>query len=114
MKSMYRKLNQKYFGSELVIDEKLDYEFARIPHFYYNFYVYKYATGFSAATALAEKIQNEGEEAAADYLGFLKAGGSDYPLNILKNAGVDMEKSAALENAAQKFDKYLNELKDLI
>lgn len=114
MKSMYRKLNKKYFGSELVIDEKLDYEWARIPHFYYNFYVYKYATGFSAATALAEKIQNEGQKAAADYLGFLKAGGSDYPLNILKNAGVDMEKSTAVENAAQKFDKYLKELKDLI
>lgn len=114
MKSMYRKLNKKYFGEALVIDEKLDYEWARIPHFYYNFYVYKYATGYSAAAALAEKIQNEGPEAAANYLEFLKAGGSDYPLNILKKAGVDMEKPDAIENSAAKFKKYLNELQELI
>ncbi|MFW5961395.1 MAG: oligoendopeptidase F [bacterium] len=114
MKSMYRKLNEKYFGEALVIDEKLDYEWARIPHFYYNFYVYKYATGYSAAAALAEKIQNEGPEAAADYLEFLKAGGSDYPLNILKKAGVDMEKPDAIENSAAKFKKYLNKLQELI
>ena len=114
MKVMYRNLNQKYFGKELVIDEKLDYEWARIPHFYYNFYVYKYATGYSAATALAEKIQNEGAETAADYLEFLKAGGSDYPLNILRKAGVDMEKSYAIENAALKFKKYLKQLKELM
>lgn len=114
MKNIYRSLNQKYFGEELVIDEKLDYEWARIPHFYYNFYVYKYATGYSAATALAEKIQNGGAEAAADYLEFLKAGGSDYPLNILKKAGVDMKKSDAIENAVNKFNHYLKELKELI
>ncbi|SIQ08289.1 oligoendopeptidase F [Halanaerobium kushneri] len=114
MKEMYRKLNQKYFGKTLVIDEKLDYEWARIPHFYYNFYVYKYATGYSAAAALAEKIQTEGAEAAADYLEFLKAGGSDYPLNILRKAGVDMEKSDAIENAAAKFKKYLKQLQKLI
>ena len=114
MKSMYRKLNKKYFGDALVIDDKLDYEWARIPHFYYNFYVYKYATGYSAAAALAEKIQTEGAEAAADYLEFLKAGGSDYPLNILKKAGVDMEKPDAIENSAAKFKKYLNKLQELL
>jgi len=114
MKSMYRKLNEKYFGKALVIDEKLDYEWARIPHFYYNFYVYKYATGYSAAAALAEKIQTEGAKAAADYLEFLKAGGSDYPLNILKKAGVDMEKPDAIENSAAKFKKYLNKLQELL
>ncbi|MGP3777420.1 oligoendopeptidase F [Halanaerobium saccharolyticum] len=114
MKGMYRNLNQKYFGEALVIDEKLDYEWARIPHFYYNFYVYKYATGYSAAAALAEKIQTEGPEAAANYLEFLKAGGSDYPLNILKKAGVDMEKSTAIENAAAKFKKYLKQLQELV
>ena len=114
LKSRYRKLNQKYFGSALIIDEQLDYEWARIPHFYYNFYVYKYATGYSAAAALAEKIQNEGSDAAANYLEFLKAGGSDYPLNILKSAGVDMEKSTAIENAAAKFKKYLKQLQQLI
>ncbi len=114
MKKMYRNLNQKYFGESLVIDDQLDYEWARIPHFYYNFYVYKYATGYSAAAALAEKIQTEGAAAAADYLEFLKAGGSDYPLNILKQAGVDMEKSDAIENAAAKFKKYLKQLQELI
>ncbi|TDO71621.1 oligopeptidase F [Halanaerobium saccharolyticum] len=114
MKTMYRKLNQKYFGEVLVIDQKLDYEWARIPHFYYNFYVYKYATGYSAAAALADKIQNEGPETAANYLEFLKAGGSDYPLNILRKAGVDMEKSDAIENAAAKFNKYLKQLQELI
>jgi oligoendopeptidase F len=114
MKGMYRNLNQKYFGKSLVIDKKLDYEWARIPHFYYNFYVYKYATGYSAAAALAEKIQTEGAEAAANYLEFLKAGGSDYPLNILRKAGVDMEKSAAIENAAAKFKKYLKQLQELV
>ncbi|MFP4198676.1 MAG: oligoendopeptidase F [Halanaerobium sp.] len=114
MKGMYRKLNQKYFGQVLVIDDKLDYEWARIPHFYYNFYVYKYATGYSAAAALAQKIQSEGAEAAADYLEFLKAGGSDYPLNILKRAGVDMEKADAIEDAASKFKKYLKQLQELI
>jgi len=114
MKGMYRKLNKKYLGNTLVIDDKLDYEWARIPHFYYNFYVYKYATGYSAAAALAEKIQTQGPNAAAKYLEFLKAGGSDYPLNILKNAGVDMEKSQPIENAAAKFKNYLKQLQELL
>ena len=114
MKIMYKKLNRKYFGESLVIDEKLNYEWARIPHFYYNFYVYKYATGYSAAAALAGKIQNDGPDAAAKYLEFLKAGGSDYPLNILKNAGVDMEKAQPIENATAKFKNYLKQLQELI
>ncbi|ADO77129.1 oligoendopeptidase F [Halanaerobium praevalens] len=114
LKTMYRKLNKKYFGKALVIDQELDYEWARIPHFYYNFYVYKYATGYSAAAALAEKIKNQGPEAAANYLEFLKAGGSDYPLNILKKAGVNMEKPAVIENSTAKFKKYLKQLQDLI
>jgi oligoendopeptidase F len=114
LKKSYRELNKKYFGSKLVIDEKLDYEWARIPHFYYNFYVYKYATGFSAAASLADKIENEGLKAAESYLDFLKAGGSDYPLNILRTAGVDMEKPTAIENAVQKFKRYLKQLKELL
>lgn len=114
MQKKYNKLNRKYFGKQLVIDKKLDYEWARIPHFYYNFYVYKYATGYSAATALAENIKNEGRKAADRYLDFLKAGGSDYPLNILKNAGVNMEKPLVIENAVDKFSRYLAKLKDLI
>ncbi|ADQ14738.1 oligoendopeptidase F [Halanaerobium hydrogeniformans] len=114
MQQKYNNLNKKYFGDQLAIDKKLDYEWARIPHFYYNFYVYKYATGYSAATALAEKIKNEGGEAAERYLDFLRAGGSDYPLNILKNAGVNMEKPLVIENAVDKFSRYLKKLKDLI
>lgn len=114
MQEIYSELNRKYFGPKLIIDQKLKYEWARIPHFYYNFYVYKYATGFSAAAALADKIENEGREAAERYLDFLKAGGSDYPLNILKNAGVDMEKPGAIENAVRKFERYLKKLKDLL
>jgi oligoendopeptidase F len=114
MQEIYSDLNRKYFGPKLIIDQKLKYEWARIPHFYYNFYVYKYATGFSAAAALADKIENEGSEAAERYLHFLKAGGSDYPLNILRNAGVDMEKPDAIENAVRKFERYLKKLKDLL
>ncbi|MCC3143854.1 oligoendopeptidase F [Halanaerobium sp. Z-7514] len=114
MQKKYNKLNRKYFGKQLVMDKKLDYEWARIPHFYYNFYVYKYATGYSAATALAENIKNEGRKAADRYLDFLKAGGSDYPLNILKNAGVNMEKPLVIENAVDKFSRYLAKLRDLI
>ncbi|SFL13729.1 oligoendopeptidase F [Halanaerobium salsuginis] len=114
MKQLYRKLNRKYFGEQLIIDQKLDYEWARIPHFYYNFYVYKYATGYSAATALAEKILQEGETAAANYREFLKAGGSDYPLNLMAKAGVDMEKPAVIENAIAKFADYLAQFKELL
>jgi len=114
MQDIYQKQNKKYFGDQLVIDDELNYEWARIPHFYYNFYVYKYATGYSAAAALAEKIEADGKNTADRYLKFLKAGGSDYPLNILKRAGVDMEKPDAIENAVQKFSRYLEQLKNLL
>ena len=86
---IYYDLNKKYYGNSTVVDEQIALEWARIPHFYSNFYVYKYATGFSAASALSQKILTEGKVAVDKYIEFLKSGGSDYPLNQLKAAGVD-------------------------
>lgn len=83
----YYELNKKYFGDNIVIDEEIGLEWARIPHFYYNFYVYQYATGFSAASALSKQILSEGETAVERYINFLKAGSSDYPINVLKKQG---------------------------
>jgi oligoendopeptidase F len=90
LRQVYRRLNVDYYGPEMVVDEDVEFEWARIPHFYSAFYVYKYATGFSAATAITRRILEEGGAAVDRYLGFLKKGGSDYPLNLLKSAGVDM------------------------
>ncbi|MGB3889382.1 MAG: oligoendopeptidase F, partial [Priestia megaterium] len=87
---LYYDLNKKYFGDNLVIDEEIGLEWARIPHFYYNYYVYQYATGFSAAAALSKQILEEGDAAVERYVGFLKSGSSDYPIEVLKKAGVDM------------------------
>src|SRR5699024_8546223 len=81
---IYYDLNKKYFGDDVTVDEKIGLEWARIPHFYYNYYVYQYATGFAAATALSEQILEEGEPAVKRYTDFLKAGSSDYPLEVLK------------------------------
>ena len=113
LNSIYHDLNKKYFGEEMIIDEEIDKEWARIPHFYYNFYVYKYATGFSAAAALSKKIINEGEEAVKKYLNFLKSGNSDYPLNVLKKAGVDMTTPYAVETALNIFGELVDELEKL-
>jgi oligoendopeptidase F len=99
LSKIYRELNLQYFGTDIVVDEEIDIEWARIPHFYNAFYVYKYATGFSAATALAQKILKEGEVAVNRYLEFLGSGGSDYPINLLRRAGVDMEKPEPVEQA---------------
>ncbi|MER2141252.1 MAG: oligoendopeptidase F, partial [Priestia megaterium] len=90
---LYYDLNKKYFGDNLVIDEEIGLEWARIPHFYYNYYVYQYATGFSAAAALSKQILEEGNAAVERYVGFLKSGSSDYPIEVLKKAGVDMTTS---------------------
>ncbi|MFW6022632.1 MAG: oligoendopeptidase F [Halanaerobiaceae bacterium] len=114
LKETYRKLNREYFGPNIVIDQQIDLEWARIPHFYYNFYVYKYATGFSAATALANKILSEGEPAVEKYINFLKSGDSDYPLNVLKEAGVDMSSSTPIKSAIDTFKEFLNEFEKLI
>lgn len=110
----YGKLNQTYYGDAVEPGGDIAKEWARIPHFYYNFYVYQYATGFAAATALSNKIVH-GTKADRDaYIGFLKAGSSDYPTNIMKKAGVDMTKPEYLENAFATFAQRLTELEKLI
>lgn len=110
----YYGLNKKYFGEDIVIDEEIALEWARIPHFYTSFYVYQYATGFSAAIALSQRILKEGGAAVEDYKKFLKGGSSDYPIELLKMAGVDMTKKAPVESALKVFEKYLGELEELL
>lgn len=111
---MYRQLNQKYYGTSLTIDSELDMEWARIPHFYYNFYVFQYATGFSSAVALADKIFKEGDAAVEAYKAFLSAGSSDYPIEVLKAAGVDMNTPDPVNNALKVFEGLVNEMEKLI
>lgn len=111
---IYHDLNLDYYGGEMHVDQEVDLEWARIPHFYNAFYVYKYATGFSAAVALTRKILDEGEPAVASYLEFLKKGGSDYPLNLLKTAGVNMAEPEPLEQGLQLFSGLLDRLESLI
>jgi len=112
----YYALNKKYFGEEdIVIDEEIGLEWTRIPHFYYNYYVYQYATGFSAATALSKQILEEGEPAVNRYIKeFLSAGSSDYPIEVLKKAGVDMNSSEPISNACKVFEEKLNEMEQLL
>lgn len=111
---IYRELNEKYFGAEVVIDEEIAMEWARIPHFYSSFYVYKYATGISAAASLSQQILKEGSTAVDRYTEFLKSGGSDYPLELLKKAGVDLSKPEPVEDALKVFGSILDELEKLI
>lgn len=111
---LYRGLNEKYFGSELVIDEELNIEWARIPHFYRNFYVYQYATGFSAAESLSRMILDEGIPAVGRYLKFLSSGRSDYPLNLLKEAGVDLTDPLTVQDAFDAFNNILKQMEELI
>lgn len=110
----YKKLNEKYYGPNVVIDDHIAIEWARIPHFYYNFYVYQYATGFSAAVALSQKILNEGDSAVEKYINFLKSGSSDYPINVLKVAGVDMTTEEPVNNALKVFRQLVDEMDKLI
>jgi oligoendopeptidase F len=112
--TLWKELNVKYYGPEIIYDEELNIEWARIPHFYSQFYVYQYVTGYSAATALAEKLLTEGPEARERYLTFLKSGGSDYSLNLLKKAGVDMSSPKPIEITLQKFNARLAELEKLL
>lgn len=114
LNEIYRQLNKEYFGPDIYIDKEIEFEWARIPHFYYNFYVYKYATGFSAATALAKKILNEGDSAIEKYLDFLKSGDSDYPLNVLKIAGVDMSSPTPVKTAIDTFKDFLAKFENLL
>ncbi len=110
---IYYNLNKKYYGKSCIVDKEIGLEWARIPHFYSNFYVYKYATGFSAASALSEKILNEGTNAVEKYLEFLKSGGSDYPINQLKAAGVDMQKKESIEKALGVFKELVDKLEKI-
>lgn len=111
----YYALNKKYFGDDIVVDEEIGLEWARIPHFYYNYYVYQYATGYSAAVALSNQILSEGEPAVDRYINnFLKAGSSDYPIEVLKKAGVDMTTAEPIEEACRVFEEKLNELETLL
>ncbi|MDD4601547.1 Oligoendopeptidase F, plasmid [bioreactor metagenome] len=112
--TMWRDLNTKYYGPAMVVDDEIAVEWARIPHFYWHFYVYQYVTGYSAATTLAEKMLTEGEPAQKRYIEFLKSGGSDYSLNILKEAGVDMSSPKPVEITLNKFSAMLDELEKMI
>jgi oligoendopeptidase F len=109
----YKDIYQKYWGPEMIVDKEEEHTWARIPHFYYNFYVYQYATGYAASEVLSKKVKNEGKPAVEKYLNFLKSGSSDYSINILKAAGVDMNSSEPVEATTQKMDMLLNELEKL-
>lgn len=111
----YRRLCRQYWGPKVVVDDNAAVMWSRIPHFYYNFYVYKYATGFSAAVALTDALLTQGAEARKRYLDFLKAGGSDYPLNLLARAGVDLRSPEPIEAAMKRFSQLLDQLeRDLL
>ena len=114
MCDQYEDLNRKYYGPAVATDDTIRYEWARIPHFYSAFYVYKYATGYSAATAICEKILTQGSEAALNYIEFLKTGQSDSPIELLKIAGVDMSSPEPIKKAMDKFNSLLDELEKLI
>lgn len=109
----YRTLNERYFGDELVIDDELTMEWARIPHFYYRYYVYQYATGFAAAIALSQRILTEGEAARDDYLAFLSGGSSKKPIDLLRGAGVDMADAHPIDEALALFDRLIDEMNEL-
>ncbi|MCY9807592.1 oligoendopeptidase F [Lentilactobacillus senioris] len=113
MNQEYLKLNQKYYGPAVISDPEIRLEWSRIPHFYYDFYVYQYATGFAAATTLAEQIQASDKGRVA-YLNFLKAGSSDQPINVMKRAGVDMTQAEYLKDAFKIFEQRLDQLEKLI
>ena len=109
----YRRLNEMYFGPDMVVDDEIAMEWARIPHFYYNYYVFQYATGYSAAIALSRKILSEGESAVKDYIGFLSGGCSKSPIDLLKGAGVDMTSPEPVNQALQLFGELLDEKEKL-
>lgn len=110
----YGELNEKYYGSEVTKDAEIALEWSRIPHFYYNYYVYQYATGFSAASALANKILANEPNALENYLTYLKSGSSDFPIEVMKKAGVDMTKPQYIEDAMKVFEARLIELEELV
>lgn len=113
LKKLYYDLNVQYYGKDIVIDDEIAIEWARIPHFYYNFYVYQYATSFAASMALSKKILEEGQPAVERYLNFLKGGCSKSPIDLLKDAGVDMTTKEPVEEALQTFGKLIKEMEEL-
>lgn len=110
----YQALNRLYFGKQMILDEESSLEWARIPHFYYNYYVFQYATGYAAAIALSQRILEEGEPAVRDYLRFLSGGCSKPPIELLKDAGVDMTTSAPVEQALALFGRLIDEMQQLM
>ena len=111
---IYGELNKLYFGDGLVLDDEIRLEWARIPHFYYNYYVYQYATGYSAAIALSQRILNEGETAVKDYIGFLSGGCSKDPIELLRGAGVDMATTKPISDALKLFGSLIDNMNELI
>ncbi len=110
----YKRLNEEYFGLDMVVDDLIAVEWARIPHFYYDYYVFQYATGYSAAIALSRRILNEGESAVKDYIRFLSGGCSKDPISLLRDAGVDMESTRPVEQALELFGQLLDEMEALL
>ena len=109
----YKRLNEMYYGPDMVVDDNIAVEWARIPHFYYNYYVFQYATGYSAAIALSRKVLDGGEKELNDYLGFLSGGCSKTPIELLRGAGVDMESPAPVNQALELFGRLLDEMEEL-
>ena len=109
----YRRLNAEYYGPDMVVDDRIAMEWARIPHFYYNYYVFQYATGYAAAIALSRRILCEGEPAVQDYLSFLSGGCSRSPIDLLKGAGVDMTSPEPVMQALTLFDQLLDDMEAL-
>lgn len=114
LSSLYHQINEKYYGGETVIDPLIDIEWGRIPHFYSSFYVYQYATGISAASALVQRILHEGQPAVDRYLQFLSSGSSDYSIELLKKAGVDMNSPEPVRLALQLFESHLSQMEELL
>ena len=114
LSAKYHELNKLYFGPDMISDDGIALEWARIPHFFYNYYVFQYATGFSAAVAIANRILAEGEPAVADYKKFLSGGSSTDPISLLKIAGVDMSTPDPINSALKLFDELLDEMESLV
>ena len=112
LNELYGELNKLYFGDGIVLDDEIKLEWARIPHFYYDYYVYQYATGYSAAIALSQRILKYGEPAVRDYIGFLKGGCSTDPISLLKGAGVDMATTQPINEALSMFGELIKEMEE--
>ncbi len=114
LSALYKEINERYYGPDMISDDEIAYEWSRIPHFYYNFYVYQYATSFCAAVAIADMILKEGEPAVARYKKFLSSGCTDAPVELLKIAGVDLTTPAPIEAALRKMGEIVEELAELV